>query len=90
MKDKETDAERISFFNSIIPGCRNPLIVKTPVLVKLANELWKENKNDRTFLLQICDNLWNEDTYYEEKKVAIFLLEKLVKKISRGSPIKDK
>jgi 3-methyladenine DNA glycosylase AlkD len=79
-RNKETDSERISKFNSIIPGCRNPLIVKTALLEKLAREIWIENKDDLVFFLNICDLLWNETSYYEEQKIVIFLLEKLGKK----------
>ena len=80
VKNRETNPERVSFYNSIIPGCRNPLVVKTPVLAKISNEFWKDNKDDLDFILQVCDILWIKNTYYEEKKVVIFLLEKLVKK----------
>ena len=60
-RNKETDPKRISKFNLIIPGCRNPLIIKTPLLEKLARELWTENKDDLTSIFQICDLLWGCD-----------------------------
>jgi 3-methyladenine DNA glycosylase AlkD len=78
--NRELDPERISFFNSIIPGCRNPLVVKTPVLNEIARDTWKEYKTDLQAYLALCDKLWLETEYYEEKKVAILLLTKLVKK----------
>ncbi|MFX0085493.1 MAG: DNA alkylation repair protein [Candidatus Hodarchaeota archaeon] len=79
--NRETDPERISLFNSIIPGCRNPLIVKTPVLVKLSREIWMNYKQELDFILDLSYILWHENEYYEENKIAIFLLEKYVKKI---------
>ncbi|MHA1969457.1 MAG: DNA alkylation repair protein [Candidatus Hodarchaeales archaeon] len=78
--NKETNPEKISLFNSIIPGCRNPLVVKTPVLEKIARDIWQEKKEDAEFIVELCDKLWQENEYYEENKVAIFLLERFVKK----------
>lgn len=77
--NRETDTKRISFFNSIIPGCRNPLVVKTKVLEKISRKIWKDNKKDLDIILKLCDLLWKENEYYEEKKISIFILEKLVK-----------
>jgi 3-methyladenine DNA glycosylase AlkD len=77
---REKDLEKVDFFNSIIPGCINPLVIKTPILTKTSRELWSEYKKDLDSILNICNILWKETTYYEEKKITIFLLERLVKK----------
>jgi 3-methyladenine DNA glycosylase AlkD len=82
--NRETDTGRISLFNSIIPGCRNPLIVKTPILVKISREIWRNYKQDLDFILHLRDIFWQENEFYEENKVTIFLLEKFV----RNSPEK--
>ncbi len=80
MDNRELDSEKISFFNSIIPGCRNPLVVKTPILTSIVKDIWNEYKTDLQAFLSLCDQLWIETKYYEEKKIVILLLEKIVGK----------
>jgi 3-methyladenine DNA glycosylase AlkD len=77
-QNREKSTERFSFFNRIIPGCKNPLAVKTPILLKIVRIFWKEYQGNLEGYLTLCDNLWFKTEYYEEKKVAILLLEKLV------------
>ncbi len=76
-QNREKNEERFSFFNTIIPGCKNPLAVKTPILLNIVRLIWKEYQGNLAGYLALCDNLWFETEYYEEKKVAILLLEKL-------------
>ena len=81
LENKELDEEKIERFNKIIPGSKNPLMVKILVITKIANNIWKDMKETNIDeILLICDHLWFNNEYYEEYKVIIFLLEKFVKK----------
>ncbi|MHA1976444.1 MAG: DNA alkylation repair protein [Candidatus Hodarchaeales archaeon] len=80
-ESREQDEVKIARFNKIIPGAIDPLVVKTPIITKIANNIWTDmRKSNSDVILLLCDYLWFNTKYYEEYKVIILLLEKFVRK----------
>lgn len=78
--ERETDPAKKILFSTIIPGAKNPLVVSTSNLDACVRILWMRTKNTPDQFFSLCQQLWADQIYYEEFKVAIRLLRKMVRK----------
>lgn len=77
---ENAEHQKLDEFLKFIPGAQNALAVRTPVIDDIMRSIWKAKpQNDDGYIVEACKALWTPDSYYEERKVAIRLLEKLVK-----------
>lgn len=82
---ENADQENLSQFLKFIPGAQNALAVRTPILDDIVRSIWKEQRKlGLKYIIGTCQALWTPASYYEERKVAIRLLEKLVKQDSQS------
>ncbi|MFQ5980360.1 MAG: DNA alkylation repair protein [Candidatus Heimdallarchaeota archaeon] len=82
---ENAESQKLDEFLKFVPGAQNALAVRTPVIDDVVSSIWKERpQNDERYIVAACEALWTADSYYEERKVAIRLLEKLVKNNSES------
>ncbi|MHA2271748.1 MAG: DNA alkylation repair protein [Candidatus Hodarchaeales archaeon] len=82
---ENADPENLAKFLKFVPGAQNALVVRTAILDDIVRSIWmKQRKQGISHIIETCQALWTPASYYEERKVAIRLLEKVVKRDSQS------
>ncbi|MHA2294515.1 MAG: DNA alkylation repair protein [Candidatus Hodarchaeales archaeon] len=82
--EKNADKIQLKKFLMFIPDAQNALVVKTPVIDSIVRSIWKKQSSSSESIIELCIAFWRPDCYYEERKIAIRLLGKVVKKNPQG------
>ncbi|MFW9997271.1 MAG: DNA alkylation repair protein [Candidatus Odinarchaeota archaeon] len=78
--EKNAEPDKLKKFLKFVPGAQNALAVKTPVIDRIVKIIWSKYSDKPEKIIELSRSFWRTGCYYEERKIAIRLLGKVVRK----------